>query len=336
MNIQDGFAPRSVKPFWHDLLRTLSQACCEDAIVMYVYDCFESGGTLTSYILHSADTPFVAPKGHEGAHCASLLIGLMLSEDDLIRISTNVDEDKEELELTTDALTRMDQVFSTSATTIDGPLAFDATSNNESLHLNTVAMLPSSPHDGIGEPVCALDEDTDPTSDEDQDEDIDRTGSADSDKNRLALATRDPPKSIYSAQYNTAFRFADMFSRYVSADDADCKYGFASELDIPHQAHIFPRLVNQSDLCFPILCVAEDQDIVPLVASLVCLRTAWKIDVPVIGLQMSKFNGNVKVYVGWLDPISKSNPENLVRIFNISICHHPLLLHLACTDTGTI
>ncbi|KAJ3554602.1 hypothetical protein NM688_g3021 [Phlebia brevispora] len=72
-------------------------------------------------------------------------------------------------------------------------------------------------------------------------------------------------------------------------------------LDLPLDAHLLAGRRAWPVVSFPVLCVADAEEIIPLISSAVCQRAAWGIGIPVVGFEMSKFDSIVRVYIAWSD-----------------------------------
>ncbi|KAJ3556116.1 hypothetical protein NM688_g2200 [Phlebia brevispora] len=86
----------------------------------------------------------------------------------------------------------------------------------------------------------------------------------------------------------------------------------AAWLDLPLCAHIFASRRAWPVVAFPILSVAEAEEIVPLLSTVLYQRATWGIDIPAVGFEMSDFSSIVRVHVGWLG--SSSGVDQLPSI----------------------
>ncbi len=75
-------------------------------------------------------------------------------------------------------------------------------------------------------------------------------------------------------------------------------------LDLPLEAHILAERRTWPSVLFPMLCIASEDEIIPLMASSAYQRWAWGIDLPIVGFETSRFGSVVRVYIGWVDPFS--------------------------------
>lgn len=129
------------------------------------------------------------------------------------------------------------------------------------------------------------------------------------DSRSLPDSFHNPVRTVFNPCHKFASHFVD--TELAGQELVQSSFG----VDIPYNLHIFPRSTFQSTH-IPILACTDADNIVPLVASLVCLYHTWQISAPVIGLQISQFDGKVAVYIGYMRPINDS--EKLVRFYKIS------------------
>jgi len=87
----------------------------------------------------------------------------------------------------------------------------------------------------------------------------------------------------------------------------------STEADVPLAAHII-RGNWISYAALPIISVADRHNIIPLMVSVLYQRRVWGIDLPVIGITLSKTGTIVQVLMGWLEPRAQGH-EDLVPIF---------------------
>ncbi|KAF7790837.1 hypothetical protein EIP86_001794 [Pleurotus ostreatoroseus] len=80
-------------------------------------------------------------------------------------------------------------------------------------------------------------------------------------------------------------------------------------LDLPLESQILAKRRTWPSVYFPVICLASEENIVPLAASSVYQRRTWNIDLPVVALQASRCGSLLHVYIGWTDP---SEAEDLV------------------------
>lgn len=84
---------------------------------------------------------------------------------------------------------------------------------------------------------------------------------------------------------------------------------------LPHDAHILVDRGEWSHVTLPVICVADHDNIIPLLASVAHQRRFWGVDLPVVGLEMSKYDSSVRVYVAWLD--DSHDGTELVSYFTV-------------------
>ena len=71
--------------------------------------------------------------------------------------------------------------------------------------------------------------------------------------------------------------------------------------DIPQDVHVVWNSGRVRNLLVPIICVAEEANIVTLITSILCQRHILHISEPVIGLAVIPRSCRVKVVIGWLN-----------------------------------
>ncbi|KAI0344541.1 hypothetical protein BDW22DRAFT_1354625 [Trametopsis cervina] len=54
-------------------------------------------------------------------------------------------------------------------------------------------------------------------------------------------------------------------------------------------------------LVLPVVCVAEPHAIISILSSAVCQRRVWDVDLPVVGLEVAKYNSVARVWLAWND-----------------------------------
>ena len=74
-------------------------------------------------------------------------------------------------------------------------------------------------------------------------------------------------------------------------------------LDLPNWSHILAGCHSGPVVLFPVLCVASETEIVPLMASAAYHRHAWGVDLPIVGLEMSASSCSARVHISWVDPL---------------------------------
>ncbi|KAF7790824.1 hypothetical protein EIP86_001781 [Pleurotus ostreatoroseus] len=87
-------------------------------------------------------------------------------------------------------------------------------------------------------------------------------------------------------------------------------------LDLPHWSHILAGRHSGSVVLFPVLCVAPETEIVPLMASAAYQRHAWGVDLPIVGLEISASSCSARVYISWVDPLSDVQHMPTVHIMH--------------------
>ncbi|KAJ3503041.1 hypothetical protein NLJ89_g8612 [Agrocybe chaxingu] len=114
-----------------------------------------------------------------------------------------------------------------------------------------------------------------------------------------------------------SFQWAELSVR--SLDESDALDGSSSatsllDLNIPFDAHILPGQGRRTDCFLPIICIAEEQDIFPLVTSAVYQRHLWGISQPTVGILLSKFGTIANVMLGWISPHNSGVDQQLPQV----------------------
>ncbi|KAF8439348.1 hypothetical protein L210DRAFT_3630922 [Boletus edulis BED1] len=72
----------------------------------------------------------------------------------------------------------------------------------------------------------------------------------------------------------------------------------------PFEAHFFtyrPSMALPSTCHIPVLCMADEEQLSVLMSSLLYQRRVWRISDPLIGLEFSKYDTMIRLFVGWLE-----------------------------------
>lgn len=75
-----------------------------------------------------------------------------------------------------------------------------------------------------------------------------------------------------------------------------------SPLRVCSEAHVLLSNTVGAMAVLPVLPVADAENIIPLISSVLYQRRVWGIDLPAVGLCLSRYDTSVRIYVGWLDP----------------------------------
>ena len=62
-----------------------------------------------------------------------------------------------------------------------------------------------------------------------------------------------------------------------------------------------PSAIPPSTCQIPVLCMADEEQLPVLMSSLLYQRRVWHIADPLIGVEFSKYDTTIKLFVGWLD-----------------------------------
>ncbi|KAK0202174.1 hypothetical protein DFS33DRAFT_1386464 [Desarmillaria ectypa] len=97
--------------------------------------------------------------------------------------------------------------------------------------------------------------------------------------------------------------------RYFSSPPS--KASSHSSLDMSFHAHILPGRGRRIDAVLPIICIADRENIVPLIGSVAYQRRVWGIEDPVVGIIIPRNGFSAQVILGWTDrPDLSSNTES--------------------------
>ncbi|KAF8123307.1 hypothetical protein EV363DRAFT_1180446 [Boletus edulis] len=72
----------------------------------------------------------------------------------------------------------------------------------------------------------------------------------------------------------------------------------------PFEAYFFayrPSMAPPSTCHIPVLCMADEEQFSVLMSSLLYQRRVWRISDPLIGLEFSKYDTTIRLFVGWLE-----------------------------------
>ncbi|KAK0221438.1 hypothetical protein IW262DRAFT_1373817 [Armillaria fumosa] len=75
-----------------------------------------------------------------------------------------------------------------------------------------------------------------------------------------------------------------------------------SSLDVSFHVHVLPGRGRRVNAVLPVICIADKENIVPLVASVAYQRRVWGIEDPVVGVILAKDGFSAQVVLGWTDP----------------------------------
>ncbi|KAF8634984.1 hypothetical protein AX17_004051 [Amanita inopinata Kibby_2008] len=84
-------------------------------------------------------------------------------------------------------------------------------------------------------------------------------------------------------------------------EDEEKKDEALPEFEAHFEAHPPSSKFPPYTCCIPILCMADDQQLPVLMSSLLYQRRVWRINEPLIGIGFSKYETEIRLYVGWLD-----------------------------------
>lgn len=73
-------------------------------------------------------------------------------------------------------------------------------------------------------------------------------------------------------------------------------------LRVCSEAHILISNTIGAMAVLPVLPVADADNIIPLVSSVLYQRRVWGVNLPVVGVCLSRHDTTARIYVGWMDP----------------------------------
>ncbi|KAK0476392.1 hypothetical protein IW261DRAFT_1609580 [Armillaria novae-zelandiae] len=77
--------------------------------------------------------------------------------------------------------------------------------------------------------------------------------------------------------------------------------------NIPVEAHVLSHWRHLDCVALPFLCIADEENIIPLMKSTVYQRYTWRISEPVVGIMLSETGYIGRVVMGWADGWSDSD-----------------------------
>ncbi|THH07506.1 hypothetical protein EW146_g9301 [Bondarzewia mesenterica] len=84
-------------------------------------------------------------------------------------------------------------------------------------------------------------------------------------------------------------------------EDSSATTSSTPSLDVPFDAHVLSGCGRRLFATLPIVCVADGDNMVSLLISVLYQRRVWGIDEPVVGIVSSKIGTVFQVVLGWLD-----------------------------------
>ena len=97
------------------------------------------------------------------------------------------------------------------------------------------------------------------------------------------------------------------------SDESNSVVSYVSSINVPFEAHVLPGHGRRFSAVLPIICVADEDNIISLLSSVLYQRHVWEIDEPVVGVVFSPTGTVGQVILGWLD-LESYDEENLVRV----------------------
>ena len=96
------------------------------------------------------------------------------------------------------------------------------------------------------------------------------------------------------------------------------KSNSGKSMDLPFDAHLLRGCGRHFYAVLPVICVANPDNIIPLLASVLYQRRVWGIGEPAVGIVCSDTGTLCQVVIGWLDPEDSGDSDRMVNIVLIS------------------
>ncbi|KAF9481620.1 hypothetical protein BDN70DRAFT_919700 [Pholiota conissans] len=84
--------------------------------------------------------------------------------------------------------------------------------------------------------------------------------------------------------------------------------------DGPFDGHILPGRGKRTDCVLPVICVADENNIYPLITSVVCQRYTWGIYLPVVGILMEDAGVTATAIIGWTSDRRSQDSSELPQV----------------------
>lgn len=118
--------------------------------------------------------------------------------------------------------------------------------------------------------------------------------------------------------------YGPFFYRHESKDEGGREPG-EPEITLPAYAHLVAGSAKKSEVALPAFVVADSDNVEALLASVLYQRHVWGIDMPAVGLCVSKDSTTIRVVLGWLDQ-NQLDTSRLVSLRAFSLTQSHLLL----------
>ena len=101
----------------------------------------------------------------------------------------------------------------------------------------------------------------------------------------------------------TMSEFLDACERTKTPEEVDEKQeeGFLSPRFEAHFLAYSPAATPPSICHIPVLCMANEEQLPVLMSSLLYQRRVWHISDPLVGVEFSKYDTTIRLFVGWLE-----------------------------------
>lgn len=153
-----------------------------------------------------------------------------------------------------------------------------------------------------------------------------REGSAEQYTSEGEASEADSPESPEDSSEEGATVSDDFFDLegYISPSwlDRPCPVSKVSShtsamyLDLPRDAHILAGIGPWTHLVMPVVCIADEGSILPILSSVLSQRHVWGIELPVVGVEVSPYASIGRVYIAWRQPVTHdSNGVSVTPIY---------------------
>ncbi|KJA22136.1 hypothetical protein HYPSUDRAFT_215946 [Hypholoma sublateritium FD-334 SS-4] len=92
----------------------------------------------------------------------------------------------------------------------------------------------------------------------------------------------------------------------------------------PADGHILPGYGQRIDCVLPVVCIADEDNILSLVSSIVYQRHCWGISLPAVGIFIDRMGTIATIVIGWIDEIEAEHcPQNRLPPVNLAFSSSP-------------
>ncbi|KIJ61469.1 hypothetical protein HYDPIDRAFT_42675 [Hydnomerulius pinastri MD-312] len=110
----------------------------------------------------------------------------------------------------------------------------------------------------------------------------------------------DPRSTFSRSKRGSRDVYADTDDSSSSCSSDHSSDRSSSSIHVPVDAHVIPGQGRRGCVVLPVICVADSDNIMSLLGSVLYQRRLWGIDEPVVGIECSKYGTMARVFLGWL------------------------------------